>query len=102
MGRSQRVPKNQVVTAAESGLPASVIAERLECSAGHVRRLLRAEGVEATPNALAGTPEEWRLWQHYRDLGESYGTVAYRFCVSRQAVQQRLEREELRFHAQAT
>lgn len=74
--------------------PASIIAERLGCSARHVRRLVaEMEGVDLDEvNPIWGTPREKEMWAHMADV-VGYGAGHLAVCVGRspQAVYQWLQ-----------
>ncbi len=73
--------KKRINVMAEMGIPAVMIAKRLDCSERQVRRIL---GRRIRRNALLDKEKE--VWQIMAKAGWSQSEVAYAFGVSRQAV----------------
>lgn len=83
------VDADRVVAMLELGAPTSIVADRLGCSARHVRRIRAERGVDHDEVWCWGT--EWErhlLWGSLLDAGMSPSRVAHNVGRSPQAVSQ--------------
>lgn len=81
--RTATLDHEQIRLMNQTGFTAKQIADRLQCSERHARRIA---GPQPNPNPLIGTDRERDLWMHYAQLGEMPAQIARRFGRTRQAV----------------
>lgn len=89
------IDRNQVIAALMTGLPVYIIAERLGCTARHIRRIRNEEkymdDFEPRRDLKWGQKSEHLEWAWYREQGASYRNIANRFCVSHEHVRKTLK-----------
>jgi len=87
---------DRIAAAVRTGLPDEVIADRLECSRRTIRRVRSKRDLERNENknpAIWGTKSEWLLWQMWHEkMDATLQQVAHRFCRTRQAIHQGLQK----------
>lgn len=80
---------DRVVAMLEMGAPTSLVAERLNCSARHVRRIRKQRDVDHDVNDFWGSDwERQMIWGTLADLGFPNHRIAWNVGRSRQAVAQ--------------
>lgn len=94
--------RDRIAKAVRTGLPDEVIAERLGCSTRTVQRVRKARGLQRNANRnpdIWGSASEWALWRMWKEnLGASVAEVAQRFCRTRQAIYDGLDRLDTQQH----
>ena len=97
---------DRIAAAVRTGLPDEVIADRLECSPRTVRRVRTDRDLERNENKnpkIWGTKSEWHLWRMWhKQMDASLAEVAHRFCRTRQAIHQGLQKLAAQDHVHGT